>query len=89
VKIDIPRVLLHLRARAVEARGRTPERALMRTLGWVFRDAGRFARAQRLLRPLARGRPIRRLPPPLDAWTRTRDLKPPARETFRSWWRSR
>src|SRR5207245_9246564 len=36
VKIDIPRVLLHLRANAVAAQGRTPERAAMRAAAWVF-----------------------------------------------------
>jgi L-lactate dehydrogenase complex protein LldF len=89
VKIDIPRVLLHLRAKVVETSGRTPKGAAMGLAAWVFGDARRFAAAQRLLRPLARRKPLRRLPPPLSAWTRYRDLRPPARTTFRSWWRRR
>jgi L-lactate dehydrogenase complex protein LldF len=91
VKIDIPRVLLHLRAKAVEAKGRTPERAAMRAAAWVFGAPRRFAFAQRLgrlaSRPFAGSGAIRKLPPPLSRWTRTRDLKPPARESFRAWWR--
>ncbi|HLW94198.1 MAG TPA: LutB/LldF family L-lactate oxidation iron-sulfur protein [Solirubrobacteraceae bacterium] len=90
VKIDIPKVLLHLRAKAVGAGGHPGERAVMETLAWTFGDRRRFLAATRLgrvlQRPLARRGLIRRLPPPLDAWTRTRDLRPLARQTFREWW---
>ena len=91
VKIDIPGVLLHLRAKVIEAKGRAPERAAMRAAAWVFGSARRLAFAQRLgrlvSRPFAGSGVIRKLPPPLSRWTRTRDLKPPAQESFRSWWR--
>jgi L-lactate dehydrogenase complex protein LldF len=86
VKIDIPRVLLHLRAQVVKPRA---ERTVMRGVGWVFGSPGRFSLAQRLGRLLARRDPIRHLPPPLSAWTRTRDLNASPAESFRSWWRSR
>jgi L-lactate dehydrogenase complex protein LldF len=93
VKIDIPRVLLHLRAQAVRAKAAPAERAAMALVARVFRDARLFAAAQRLARlvqrPLVRGGAIRRLPPPLGAWTRTRDLRPVAPESFREWWRRR
>jgi L-lactate dehydrogenase complex protein LldF len=89
VKIDIPKVLLHLRAAAVEAKGRTAERGSMRLVAWTFESARRFALAERLTALVAPRHPIRRLPPPLNAWTRTRDLKPPARRSFRSWWKRR
>jgi L-lactate dehydrogenase complex protein LldF len=93
VKIDIPAVLVHLRAKAVDAKGATPEHAAMRAVAWVFGSPRRFALAQRLgrlgVRPFVRTGVVRRLPPPLARWTRTRDLKPPAAETFRSWWRRR
>jgi L-lactate dehydrogenase complex protein LldF len=81
VKIDIPRVLLHLRAQAPHGGS---ERAAMRAVAWVFGDARRFALAQRLARAT---RPV--LPRILRPWTRTRDLKPVARTSFRDWWRRR
>jgi L-lactate dehydrogenase complex protein LldF len=73
VKIEIPRVLLHLRALAPKP---VPERMIMRAAAWVFRSPRRFAFAQRL---------GRRVPFP-RAWTRTRDVKPFPPETFRDWW---
>jgi L-lactate dehydrogenase complex protein LldF len=91
VKIDIPKVLLHLRARAVETKAPVTERALMRSIAWVFGSPRRLAAAQQLgrigLRAFVRDGSIRRLPGPLAKWTRTRDLRPVAAETFRSWWR--
>ena len=91
VKIDIPAVLLHLRAEAVRTSGTRRERAAMRAVAWVFGRSRRLALAQRLgrfaQRPLARHGVVRRLPPPLDAWTRTRDLTALPRESFRAWWR--
>jgi L-lactate dehydrogenase complex protein LldF len=91
VKIDIPTVLLHLRGQAVRAKAGAAERTMMRGARWLFASRARFTLAQRLgwlaQRPLVRGGAIRRLPPPLAAWTRTRDLRPIARETFRMWWK--
>ncbi len=99
VKIEIPRLLTHLRAREVASRRRLdPERLTMRALFHVFSSRRRYEAAQRLARsaarPLARsnegmpgGRSISRVPGPLSAWTRSRDLPAPAAETFREWWR--
>jgi L-lactate dehydrogenase complex protein LldF len=91
VKIDIPGVLLHLRAKAVEAKAAPAERAAMRSIAWAFGRRRRFELAQRVgriaQRPFVRGGSLRRLPPPLSAWTRTRDLRPVADESFRTWWR--
>ena len=90
VKIDIPTVLLHLRAKAVEAKPSAAEAAAMRGLGWVFRDPRRLALAQRLARlaqaPFVRGGTISWAPGPLARWTRARELQPVARESFREWW---
>jgi L-lactate dehydrogenase complex protein LldF len=91
VKIDIPRVLLHLRAKAVAVKAPAAERSAMRLVAWTFQSARRLAAAQALARfaqrPLVRRGVIRKLPPPLSKWTQSRDLKPVARESFRSWWR--
>ena len=91
VKIDIPTVLLQLRAQVVRNTERPGERAAMRGAAWLFSGRTRFALAQRLGRlaqlPFVRGGAIRKLPRPLAAWTRTRDLKPVARQSFREWWK--
>jgi L-lactate dehydrogenase complex protein LldF len=84
VKIDIPALLLHLRAEVVERRvgtGRLRERwafsiyaALMarpRVFEWVMRLARRL-----------------RFTPPLAAWTKWRDLRPLAPRSFREQWRA-
>jgi L-lactate dehydrogenase complex protein LldF len=96
VKIDIPSVLVHLRGRIVRERTTVldTEAAAMKAAAWAFSTRTRFERAQRLARlgqwPLARGRErIERLPPPLSAWTRARDLKSLPAQTFREWWRTR
>jgi L-lactate dehydrogenase complex protein LldF len=81
VKIDIPSVLLHLRALAPKTRS---ERATMRGLARVFSSARLYERAQRLAR--IGGGAARAVPSPLTQWTRTRELPPVAKETFREWW---
>ena len=96
VKIDIPSLLVHLRARHVEEatasrRVPTPEAATMAAAAWVMADPRRYAAAQRAGRAgrlLGRGGRIRRLPPPLSAWTGARDAPAPPAQTFREWWRS-
>ncbi len=90
VGIDIPRVLLHLRARAVREQAPAPEKAAFGAVACAFGSPRRFAAAQKLGRaaglPLTRGGLVRRLPRPLAGWTQGRDLRPVARETFRAWW---
>ncbi|WP_211343277.1 LutB/LldF family L-lactate oxidation iron-sulfur protein [Actinomadura pelletieri] len=91
VAIDIPEVLVHLRARAVEDGPRRPlERVAMAAAGWTLRSPTRLALAQRAAsrarRVVARGGRIRRLPGPLGAWTETRDAPAPPPESFRAWW---
>ena len=65
----------------------------MRGLAFVMRDPSRWTRALRAGRAgrLLGGRygRIRHLPGPLAAWTSSRDLPRPPRQTFRDWWAER
>jgi L-lactate dehydrogenase complex protein LldF len=96
VKIDIPSILVHLRARHVEevrAARRLPsaEAITMAAAGWVMASPRRFAAAQRAGRAgrlLGRHGTISSLPPPLAAWTAARDMPVPPVQTFRQWWRA-
>jgi L-lactate dehydrogenase complex protein LldF len=95
VKIDIPSLLVNLRAQHVEAhqqahRTPSPEAVAMAATAWAMSTPSRWAKAQsatRTGRLLGRRRgTIGRMPPPLSAWTGSRDLPRPPRETFRQWW---
>jgi L-lactate dehydrogenase complex protein LldF len=92
VAIDIPSILVHLRAEHVEAQTRTtPEAAAFRALSKAMSNPRLWRLAQRaagLGRFLARGKPTLPavLPPPVSKWTRTRDLPAPPRETFTQAW---
>jgi len=81
VKIDIPAVLLHLRA---ETEKPVAEGAAMRALARIFGNRKLYERAQRVAR--VGERPARHLPGPLARWTEVRDLRPLPPETFREWW---
>jgi L-lactate dehydrogenase complex protein LldF len=93
VRIDIPSLLVHLRARHVEQRAGaapSPEAIAMAAAGWVMAAPKRFRTAERLMRAGRlfgrRTNRITTLPPPLSAWTASRDLPRPPEETFRQWW---
>jgi L-lactate dehydrogenase complex protein LldF len=87
VKIDIPSVLIHLRARVVrEQQSRwDPERLAMDAVGAMFASRRRYEAAQRLAQ-LGRG-PLAKLPVP--GWTAMRELPEVPAQTFREWWRER
>jgi iron-sulfur cluster protein len=92
VKIEIPRLLTHLRARERDEAGRLdPELVSMKGLFRVFSSRVRYERGQRMARrasrPLVRGGLIPRAPGPLSGWTASRDLPALPAETFREWWR--
>jgi L-lactate dehydrogenase complex protein LldF len=95
VRIDIPRVLIHLRGRIAHETETEPatERVAMRALARVFANRRRYEAAQRALRlgrtPLRSGRLTRALPGPLSGWTATRELPPIPQQTFRDWWATR
>jgi L-lactate dehydrogenase complex protein LldF len=96
VAIDIPTMLVHLRARVVDSKSadhHREEAAAMSALGWTMRSRRRWTwalRSARLGRVLGRrdGR-IHKLPPPLSAWTAARDAPRPPEQSFRDWWAKR
>ncbi|UZJ26771.1 LutB/LldF family L-lactate oxidation iron-sulfur protein [Rhodococcus antarcticus] len=89
VRINIPELLVHLRAKGVDAeRGGIPsgQDLAMKAAGWAMGSPGKFALAERaagLSRVLGRGSS---LPWPASMWTGARDLPAPPTETFRQWW---
>jgi L-lactate dehydrogenase complex protein LldF len=94
VRINIPQMLLAVRARHVQA-GQAPLwlKAGMRAWAWAMRSPALYAAGQFLAalatRAIAREGRLRSLPPPLHAWTQRRDFPPFAKETFRQRWRRR
>jgi len=94
VKIDIPSILVHERAKAVRAERAGVEGMSLRRLARAFASRAGYERAQRLARrlqrPVVRDGWVRHFPPgPLAAWGRSRDLPAVPDETFREWWESR
>jgi len=101
VKIDIPSLLVELRARHVEgeqARRRMPtaEALAMAAAAQAMAGPRRFAAAERAMRvgrAFAHDDRISALPPPLSSlasgWLSARDLPAPPPETFRQWWARR
>jgi L-lactate dehydrogenase complex protein LldF len=97
VAIDIPQMLVHLRSRVVDAkrgsRVPSPEQAVMASAAFAMDSPARWTaalRAARLGRLLGgRRRKISALPPPLSAWTATRDVPLPPTRPFRDWWARR
>jgi L-lactate dehydrogenase complex protein LldF len=93
VGIDIPRILVHERAKVV--RGSRPglDGRALRALGRAFSTPERYQRSQRLARslqrPFVRNGRLRWLPGPLAGWGRSRTLPGVAPETFREWWEAR
>ncbi|MFQ5691472.1 MAG: LUD domain-containing protein, partial [Nitrospinota bacterium] len=93
VKVDIPRMLLRMRALAAEKKeGPWVERAIFRTGGfllrhpWVYRAAGWTA--SKLQRPLVRDGAVVMLPWPFSRWTRKRAFPPVAARSFQSRWKT-
>ena len=94
VAIDIPSMLVHMRARVVDDKREThrlptAEQTMMAAASWTMRDSGRWTRALRAMRlgRVLRGR--RALPPPLSAWVNARDIPELPKQTFRDWYSNR
>ena len=93
VAIDIPSMLVHLRAKSVQSKaGLNAEAAAIGALAITMQGRTRWTWALRLARLgrlfARRNGRIRRLPPPLSAWTDSRDLPPPPKQSLRDWWRN-
>jgi L-lactate dehydrogenase complex protein LldF len=97
VKIDIPRILVHLRGRMVAHRRSgsvlDAEAIAMQAALWVFGAAGRLGAAQGVARLgqklFVKDGLIRSLPGPLAGWTQSRDFPAVPARSFRDWWKTR
>jgi L-lactate dehydrogenase complex protein LldF len=94
VRIDIPTMLLAVRARHVKD-GQPPAWLKAGMKAWALAmssqalyESGQFF-AGLGSGLLARDGRIRQLPPPLNTWTDRRDFPAFPRESFRAWWRAR
>ncbi len=88
VKIDIPAILVDLRAQVVDAHrvGGIPSTTdvAMKGAGATFASARRLGLAERMTRL---GTAVARRLPVASAWTGARDLPPAPSESFRAWWK--
>lgn len=96
VKIDLPRLLLDLRSELNEAA--TSHRLESVAMSWfrtTMHNAARYEAATSMAKWLTRissiqkSETISKLPPPLRAWTRTREFPRFAAKSFRQIWRER
>ncbi len=93
VRIDIPRILVHLRTQVVDEQrghGFSTEGAAMSAAAWMFADHRRLEGAQKVSaltgKLLGRRTSFGALPGPAAAWSGARDIPTPPKETFRQWW---
>jgi len=91
VKIDLHHHLLENRRNAAKGKPAFFERLAYKIFGFVANKpalwslAKAFGRAAQPLQNAVKGTAL----DPVKAWTRTRDLPPLARESFKDWWRNR
>ena len=100
VNIDLPRMLLALRAKLADgdanwqvSRASIPEKGIYTLWSWIIQNRRVY---ELFLRLAALGQSllpknidlIRRLPPPMGGWTRNRDIQPVAKKSFMDRWRS-
>lgn len=82
VKIDIPRLLLHLRADvAASPKGNAAERLIFKLWARVMLSPSLYKMGTMAARVMQRVMPLSR------AWTNGRDLRPVERQSFRDWWK--
>jgi len=94
VRIDIPRMLLQLRHDTVK-QGKAPAMERLQLALWrlAMSSPGLYALGGKIahwtLSRLARHGRVRRLPPPLNAWTKSRDFPVFAPRSFQERWAAR
>jgi L-lactate dehydrogenase complex protein LldF len=99
INIDIPRMLLALRAKLAEgdpkwnvSRSSGSEKMIYQLWSWMIRNRSvydfflRMASVGQKILPAKNGM-IRRLPPPINGWTRDRDIPPVVDESFIKRWK--
>jgi L-lactate dehydrogenase complex protein LldF len=94
VKINIPEILVHLRAKAVEQNYEPWQQNLgMKAAAWALASGSRLEIAQKLARamqwPFEHEGTLQHLPGMLANWTAFRDLNAIPRQSFREWWAER
>jgi len=96
VKIDLPRLLVDLRADLVEEKA-NPRLEALAIQGYVkamssremYERGGKLASLSTNLLAGMSGGTIKWMPPPLNGWTDHRDFPPFAKKSFREWWAER
>lgn len=95
VRIDIPRLLVHLR-NEINARKLTGpiERLVFKAYAWSLKKPWRYKLSSLAQRWLLRAKAdedgyVQKAPGPGKGWTEVRDLPAPAEQSFRQWWRRR
>jgi L-lactate dehydrogenase complex protein LldF len=100
VNIDLPRMLLALRAKLADgdanwqvSRAGIPEKGIYTLWSWIIQNRRVYDLFLRLAALGQRFLPknkdmLRKLPPPMSGWTRDRDIRPLAGKSFMDRWRS-
>jgi L-lactate dehydrogenase complex protein LldF len=90
VKIDLPKILLDLRAEIVTRRKDRSESRAFRIFSWIMRHPRAYARMGKLARVAARTAPgAAKMFGPLNAWLSQRDLPAMPERSFRELWTDR
>ncbi|HVO97088.1 MAG TPA: LutB/LldF family L-lactate oxidation iron-sulfur protein [Bryobacteraceae bacterium] len=89
VKIEIPRILLELRADIAKQEGDRAEKLAFRIWAWVMRHPKLFGRLGSLSSAAIESLPGFLAVGPIKNWLSQRDLPEPPKQSFRDWWKKR
>jgi len=95
VMIPLPDLLVHMRHKVAEKKQQEKrphmETMVMAGAKWAFGKSGRLesveALSQLAAKVLGKTTHLGPLPWPASLWTHARDMKMPAKQTFRAWWK--